>query len=56
MNNEETKLSPQYIPFKCPKCSGRGRVNWDKEICTPCEGTGILKVPLKEQEAEVKND
>ena len=47
-------FKPQYYPFRCPKCSGRGRVNWDKEICEPCEGSGILKVPTEESDMEAK--
>ena len=51
-DNKEQKFNPQYYPFRCPKCSGRGRVNWDKEVCEPCEGTGILKVPPKDESEE----
>lgn len=49
----ETQFKPAYIPIRCPNCRGRGRVNWDKEECISCKGTGILKVPPAAEEEAV---
>jgi len=53
--NISNKFKPQYIPFRCPNCRGRGRVNWDKEICKSCGGIGIIKVPSEEVVEGSKN-
>ena len=49
------KVKPQFIPFKCPVCSGFGTVNYGKIVCKACGGEGFLKVPLQE-EGEIKDD
>jgi DnaJ-class molecular chaperone len=50
--NQNNQFKPAYIPIRCPNCKGRGRVNWDKEKCISCEGSGILKVPPAEGEGD----
>jgi len=39
---EEPQL--RFTPVRCPTCKGRGLVNWEKEICASCGGTGIVVV------------
>jgi DnaJ-class molecular chaperone len=49
MKKKEEVLKPQYIPLKCPTCSGFTTVNWGKEICKTCKGDGFIKVPPQEE-------
>ena len=42
---EETKT--RFQPMRCPTCKGRGLVNWEKEICGSCGGTGVIVVDQK---------
>jgi DnaJ-class molecular chaperone len=45
---EDKKITPAYIPVKCPVCNGFGKVNWGKQKCHACKGKGYILVPAKE--------
>lgn len=34
----------KYLPERCPVCKGRGLVNWEKDICASCNGSGIIVI------------
>lgn len=36
----------KYQPERCPVCKGRGMVNWEKEICGSCGGTGVIVIDV----------
>ena len=33
-----------FTMLRCEVCKGRGRVNWEKEICKACRGKGYILV------------
>lgn len=34
----------RFSPVRCPNCKGRGLVNWEKEICRSCNGSGVVVI------------
>jgi DnaJ-class molecular chaperone len=46
---KKEEVIPQYIPMKCPVCSGHGTVNYGQQVCKSCNGLGYIKVPVKEE-------
>jgi DnaJ-class molecular chaperone len=44
---KKEEVIPQYIPMRCPVCSGHRTVNYGKETCKSCNGLGFIKVPPK---------
>lgn len=57
MSNQDEK---PYSIYRCEVCRGRGKVNYDKEICHACKGKGYIvldnmtgrQVPSVEEEIE----
>ncbi|GEM_PF-2812596 len=33
-----------FSMYRCEVCKGRGKVNWEKEICHACGGKGYILV------------
>lgn len=44
----------KFIPERCPTCKGRGMVNWEKEICGSCGGTGVIVIDQETGEVVVR--
>lgn len=34
----------KFLPERCPVCKGRGLVNWEKDICASCGGSGVVVI------------
>jgi len=49
---EITKVTPQFIPFKCPNCNGYTTIGYQQIPCKSCNQTGYIKVPIKEETRE----
>jgi len=47
-----TEIKPKYVPVKCVVCNGRGKVNWDKNICHACGGKGYILVEVESGEVD----
>lgn len=45
----------RFQPERCPVCKGRGLVNWEKEVCGSCNGTGIIVLDLETGEVVVRS-
>lgn len=43
----EQTVPERFAPLRCPVCKGRGLVNWEKETCRSCGGSGIVVVDQK---------
>jgi DnaJ-class molecular chaperone len=46
------KITPEFVPIKCPVCNGFGTVNFGKLNCKACDSKGYIKVPTKQEEKE----
>ena len=45
----------KFIPERCPVCKGRGLVNWEKEVCATCGGTGVVVINQETGEVVVRS-
>ena len=52
----DVKITPKWIPIKCPNCNGYGSVSYGKKVCHVCKGLGYLKVPPKDDDDEKQNE
>jgi DnaJ-class molecular chaperone len=46
----------KYLPERCPVCKGRGLVNWEKEVCATCDGTGVIVIDQRTGEVVVRSN
>lgn len=53
INPDERK---KFQPERCPVCKGRGLVNWEKEVCASCGGTGVVVIDLETGQVVVRRD
>lgn len=44
----DTKITANYLPFKCPVCGGFGTLQYGKKICHGCGGKGFIVVSQEE--------
>lgn len=57
MDTPIQKITPKFVPIKCPVCNGFGTVNFGRLTCKACQGEGYIKVPPKEEdEGEETNE
>lgn len=54
MNIQEERK--KYAPERCPVCKGRGLVNWEKDICGTCGGTGVIVIDQETGEVVVRRN
>lgn len=41
------KIKIKQIWQKCPNCLGHGTVSFGKRTCVPCQGRGVLLLPVE---------
>lgn len=52
----DIKITPKILPFRCPVCRGFGTVNYGKQDCKTCKGTGMVLINQEEENAYGKNE
>ena len=44
----------KFQPERCPVCKGRGLVNWEKDECQTCYGSGVIVINQETGEVVVR--
>lgn len=45
----------KFLPERCPVCKGRGLVNWEKDMCASCSGSGVVVINQETGEVVVRS-